>query len=92
MSTEFKSHILRNSAVAGVKPAAAELFPGELAVNFADQKLYTKSPSGLILDLTPLTGIVSIIGAVDGDVLVYSAAEGKYINMNLSEILDGGTY
>jgi len=41
--------ILKKSSVAGAIPAAAQLQPGELAVNLADAKLYTKRADGTVI-------------------------------------------
>lgn len=43
--------ILKKSSVAGKVPLAADLQPGELAVNLADGKLFTKTGGGAVLDL-----------------------------------------
>jgi len=92
MSIEFKSTIHRYSLVAGLKPAPAELFAGEIGINIADSKLYTKNINGIIVDLTPFTGLIDTTGAVNDDVLVFNSGTGKYRNVNLSVILDGGTF
>lgn len=41
----------KRSSVAGVKPAAGVLTPGELALNTADGKLFTKKESGEVVEI-----------------------------------------
>ena len=49
--------ILKRSSVAAKVPLATDLQPGELAVNLADAKLYTKTTGGVVIQLAPsLTG------------------------------------
>lgn len=43
----------KRSSVAGKVPTAASLAVGELAVNFADQKLYTKDAGGSVIEVAP---------------------------------------
>lgn len=45
----------KRSSVAGNKPTAAQIAIGELAVNFADKKLYTKDASGNIIEIPNVT-------------------------------------
>lgn len=78
MKTEFNSVIHRYSVTPGIAPAFAELFPGELAINIADGKLFTLGASGTIIDLTYLNSKFNITGSTDGAVLVYDAASNTY--------------
>ena len=48
--------IHKKSSVAGSVPQASDLQPGELAVNLADQIIYTKDTSGNIIEM----GIISL--------------------------------
>ena len=41
--------ILKKSSTASSVPAAGSLQPGELAVNLADKKLYTKTTGGTVI-------------------------------------------
>lgn len=43
--------LLKRSSTASAVPAAASLQPGELAVNLADAKLYTKTAGGAVIQL-----------------------------------------
>jgi hypothetical protein len=79
MKTEFNSIIHRHSTTPGVTPAFAELFPGELAINVADGRLFTLGPNGTVIDLTAINSKFNLTGSVDGAVLIYDAATNKYI-------------
>ena len=48
--------IHKKSSVAGSVPLAADLQPGELAVNLADKIIYTKDTSGNVIEM----GIISL--------------------------------
>ena len=78
MRPEFNSIIHRHSLVSGVVPNPTELYPGELAINLADSKLYTVSPNGTIIDLTLLNSQFNLNNAQDGYVLTFNAALGNY--------------
>ena len=52
MSNKF---LVKRSNVPGKVPVESDLEVGELAINFADQKLYTKEPAGGIVDMS-ITG------------------------------------
>jgi hypothetical protein len=47
--------IHKKSSVASSVPAAGDLEPGEIAVNLADQKLYSKTTGGTVIELAPDT-------------------------------------
>jgi hypothetical protein len=47
--------IHKKSSVASSIPAAGDLEPGEIAVNLADQKLYSKTTGGTVIELAPNT-------------------------------------
>jgi hypothetical protein len=47
--------IHKKSSVASSIPAAGDLEPGEIAVNLADQKLYSKTTGGTVIELAPDT-------------------------------------
>lgn len=78
MSIEFNSVIHKHSWIPGVIPSPTELYPGELAINLADQKLYTVSPTGVIIDLTQLNSYFNLNNAQDGYVLTFNQATGNY--------------
>lgn len=57
-------HITRNSNVAGLKPAPAELLPAELAINIADGKLYTNNGASVVVQISiPLSQLKDIVSA-----------------------------
>ena len=77
--------ILKKSSVAGIVPAAADLDPGEVAVNLADRKLFSKNAVGTVVSLggasiddgvtaTETTWSSSKINGVVGDVETLLAA------------------
>lgn len=53
----------KRSKVAGVRPTAAQLDEGELAINLKDRLLFTKDDTGVIIDLGFAKG-----GRIEGDV------------------------
>lgn len=79
MPIEFNSFVHRFSTTPGVIPSPVELYPGELALNLADGKIFTLNMSGQVVDLTALNSRFSFLGAVDGDVLTYDAATGTFV-------------
>jgi hypothetical protein len=46
---EFNSVILRQSSTAGLVPDPVEVLQGELAINLADRKLYSKNSAGSVI-------------------------------------------
>lgn len=89
MKIEYKSVIHRHSYTAGVKPSPVELVPGELALNIADSKLYTLGATGSVIDLTSVASRFNFNGLVDGYVLVFDSASGRFL---ANQALDGGTF
>lgn len=79
MPIEFNSVVHRYSNTAGVVPTAAELYPGELALNLADGRLFTLNLAGEVIDITAINSKFSFLGAVDGYVLTYDAATGVFV-------------
>lgn len=49
----------KRSTVAGVTPAAGELLAGEIAVNTADARIYTKKADGTVVELNPVYAATS---------------------------------
>lgn len=54
---EFNSVILRQSSAAGIVPDPVEVLQGELAVNLADRRLYSKNASGQVVLLSAHSGL-----------------------------------
>jgi hypothetical protein len=95
MKIEFSSTIHRYSDVPGLAPSANELLPGELALNVADNRLFTRGSNGMVIDLTYLNSRFNLINTQDGNVLTYNAATGRYtpqpVTINQAQI-DGGEF
>lgn len=89
MKIEYKSVIHRHSYTAGTVPSVVELVPGELALNIADSKLYTLGANGSVVDLTSVGSRFNFNGLVDGYVLVFDTASGRFV---ATAALDGGTF
>jgi hypothetical protein len=53
--SDFKVVRIKRSSTAGSVPTASQLLTGELAVNLADAKLYTKNEAGDVILLNPIT-------------------------------------
>ncbi len=86
--------ILKRSSVASKVPLATDLEPGELAVNLADQKLYSKKPDGtVILVGSGLGGAGDVQGpasATDNAITRFDGATGKIIQNSIATIDDNG--
>lgn len=54
--------IIKRSSVTGNVPSAGALDVGELAVNLADQKIFTKNASGTVIELGGGLGTVTSVG------------------------------
>jgi hypothetical protein len=52
--------IHKKSSVASSVPSAGDLEPGEIAVNLADQKLYSKTTGGTVIELAPAGGTAPV--------------------------------
>jgi hypothetical protein len=52
--------IHKKSSVASSVPSAGDLEPGEIAVNLADQKLYSKTTAGAVIELAPNTDQIAL--------------------------------
>lgn len=92
MPIEFNSTVHRYSLQSGVVPTPAELYPGELALNLADGKLFTLSVAGEVIDLTRINSQFTLTGSQSGDLLVYDATTGRYVAARAIDVLDGGSF
>ena len=72
--------ITKNSSTSSAVPASGDLVQGELAVNVADKKLYTKDNGGAVVEISPvtstnvgtaLTGFSTATDAVGTDLVPY---------------------
>ena len=74
--------ILKKSSVVGKVPAAGDLEIGEIAVNLADQKLYSKNASGSVIQLGGGSGSGDVVGpasATDNALARFDGTTGKLI-------------
>ena len=55
--------IHKKSSTASSVPVAGDLEPGELALNLADQKIYSKTTGGTIIELGGAGATISAYGA-----------------------------
>jgi len=60
MATTIKH---KRSSVSGNVPATSAIEVGELAINFADQKIYTKTAAGSVIELSPTDEYAPLAGA-----------------------------
>lgn len=86
--------ILKRSSVASKVPLATDLKPGELAVNLADQKLYSKKSDGtVILVGSGLGGAGDVQGpasSTDNAITRFDGTNGKVIQSSNASIDDSG--
>ena len=75
--------ILYNSSTASAVPSAANLTPGELAVNIADKKIYTKNGGGSIVTL------LGSLGSQEANAVAITG--GSITGITDLAIADGGT-
>jgi hypothetical protein len=83
--------VLKKSSVAAKVPLATDLDIGELAVNLADAKLYTKNASGTVIQLGGGSGTGDVTGpssSTDTALARFNGTTGKVIQ-NSSVTLDG---
>lgn len=86
--------ILKRSSVASKVPLATDLEPGELAVNLADQKLYSKKADGtVVLVGSGLGGAGDVQGptsATDNALARFDGTTGKIIQNSTASLDDNG--
>ena len=85
--------ILKKSSVAAKVPLATDLEIGELAVNLADQKLYSKNAAGTVIQLGGGSGSGDVVGpssATDNALVRFDGTTGKLIQNGLITSDDAG--
>lgn len=86
--------ILKRSSVASKVPLATDLEPGELAVNLADQKLYSKRSDGtVILVGSGLGGSGDVQGpasSTDNAIVRFDGTNGKVLQNSAATLDDSG--
>lgn len=83
--------ILKRSSVAAKVPLATDLEPGELAVNLADQKLYSKRSDGtVILVGTGAGDVQGPASSTDNALVRFSGTNGKVIKNSSATLDDSG--
>ena len=86
--------ILKKSSVAGKVPAAGDLQVGELAVNLADAKLYSKNSAGTVISVggggAGSGDVVGPASATDNAIARYDGTTGKLIQNSTVSVDDNG--
>jgi hypothetical protein len=85
--------ILKKSSVVAKVPVPGDLEIGEIAVNLADAKLYTKNAGGTVIQLGGGSGSGDVVGpssATDNAVARFDSTTGKLIQNSVATIDDNG--
>lgn len=85
--------VIKRTSVAGREPLPADIDVGELAVNLADKKIFTKDGSGTIIQLGGGSGLGDVIGPIsstDNAIARFDATTGKIIQNSTATLDDAG--
>lgn len=85
--------IVKRSSVAGKVPLSTDLQVGELAVNLADQKIYSKNAAGTVVQLGGAAGSGDVVGpasATDNALVRFDGATGKLVQNSTATLDDTG--
>lgn len=83
--------VLKKSSVVGKVPTSGDLDIGELAVNLADAKLYTKDASNTVIELGAGTGdVVGPASATDNAIVRYDGTTGKLVQNSTVTVDNNG--
>ncbi len=85
--------ILKKSSVVAKVPVPSDLEIGELAVNLADAKLYTKNSGGTVIQLGGGSGSGDVVGpasATDNALARFDGTTGKLIQNSVATLTDAG--
>ena len=86
--------ILKKSSVAAKVPLAGGLEVGEIAVNLADQKLYSKNAGGTVVLVGQGAGLGNVVGpasATDNALARFDGTTGKLIQNSVATLTDAGS-
>lgn len=87
--------IVKRSSVAGKVPLATDLQVGELAVNLADQKIYSKNSGGTVVELGGGAGSGDVVGpasSTDNAITRFDGTTGKLVQNSTATIDDNGNF
>jgi hypothetical protein len=82
---------LRRSYTAGAVPLTSDLETNECCINYADNKLYVKTPSGTIQAITLGGGGGGSAGSLSGSVTIPGLGDPAYENVSLLLHCEGAT-
>lgn len=85
--------IVKRSSVAGKVPLSTDLQVGELAVNLADQKIYSKNAAGTVVQLGGAAGAGDVVGpasAADNALVRFDGTTGKLVQNSTATLDDTG--
>jgi hypothetical protein len=82
--------ILKKSSVAAKVPLATDLEVGEIAVNLADKKLYSKNAGGTVVELGNTGNVSGAASSTDNAIARFDGTTGKVIQNSAVTIDDGG--
>ena len=85
--------IVKRSSVPGKVPLSTDLQVGELAVNLADQKLYSKNAAGTVVQLGGGAGSGDVVGpasATDNALVRFDGTTGKLVQNSTATLDDTG--
>lgn len=85
--------IVKRSSVAGKVPLSTDLQVGELAVNLADQKIYSKNAGGTVVQLGGGSGSGDVVGpasSTDNALVRFDGTTGKLVQNSTATLDDTG--
>jgi hypothetical protein len=85
--------VIKRTSVVGREPLATDIDVGELAVNLADKKLFTKDGSGTVIQLGGGSGTGDVVGptsSIDNAIARFDSTTGKLIQNSQVTIDDNG--
>jgi hypothetical protein len=85
--------VIKRTSVSGREPTASDIDVGELAVNLADKKLFTKDGAGTVIQLGGGSGSGDVVGpegATDNAIARFDTTTGKLIQDSSVTVSDNG--